>query len=204
MLAALAAVEDKTQEFESEVAKVLAVSPGHGEVYRVAGELVARNYRFEEAVVLTRRALTLAPNDARALAELGAQLLRTGDEAEARTALEASFKIDAFDVVTLNALRLLDSLDKFETIRDGDLILKLSKEEAPVMKEYVVGARARGARDDGQAVRVHAEGPDPDRDVSQARRLRRQDGRAAGHDRRARRLFRPRRDARFAEGPAAG
>jgi tetratricopeptide (TPR) repeat protein len=138
MLAALAAVEDKTQEFESEVAKVLAVSPGHGEVYRMAGELVARNYRFEEAVALTRRALTLAPNDARALADLGAQLLRTGDEAEARSALEASFKLDAFDVVTLNALRLLDSLDKFETIRDGDLIVKLSKDEAPVMKEYVI------------------------------------------------------------------
>jgi tetratricopeptide (TPR) repeat protein len=138
MLAALAAVEDKTQEFDTEVAKVLAVSPRHGEVYRMAGELVARNYRFEEAVALTRRALTLAPNDARALADLGAQLLRTGDEAEARTALEASFKLDAFDVVTLNALRLLDSLDKFETIRDGDLIVKLSKDEAPVMKEYVI------------------------------------------------------------------
>jgi tetratricopeptide (TPR) repeat protein len=137
MLAALAAVEDKKQEFDSEVAKVLAVSPGHGEVYRVAGEMVARNYRFEEAVTLTRQALALRPNDARALADLGAQLLRTGDEAEARTALEASFKIDAFDAVTLNALRLLDSLDKFETIRDGDLILKLSKDEAPVMKEYV-------------------------------------------------------------------
>ena len=45
------------------------------------------------------------PNDPRALADLGAQLLRTGDEAEARTALEASFKIDPYDVVTFNALQ---------------------------------------------------------------------------------------------------
>ncbi len=138
MLAALAAVEDKTREFESEVAKVLAVSPGHAEVYRVAGELVAHNYRFEEAVALTRRALALAPTDPRALADLGAQLLRTGDEAEARTALDASFKADPYDAVTLNALRLLDSLDKFDTIRDGDLIVKMSKDEAPVLKEYAV------------------------------------------------------------------
>ena len=97
-------------------------------------------------MALTRRALALAPDDPRALADLGAQLLRTGDEAEARTALDASFKIDPYDVVTLNLLRLLDSLDKFETIRDGDLIVKLSKDEAPVMKEYVSRARARGAR----------------------------------------------------------
>src|SRR4249920_3033777 len=137
-LAALAYVEDKPQEFEAEVAKVLALSPNHGEVYRVAGELVAHNYRFEEAVALTRRALALTPNDPRALADLGAQLLRTGDEPEARSALEASFKIDPYDVVTFNALSLLDSLDKFETIRDGDLIVKLSKEEAPVLKEYTV------------------------------------------------------------------
>src|SRR5260221_6584176 len=138
MLAALAAVEDKNQEFDSEVAKVLAVSPGHSEVYRVAGELVAHNYRFEEAVALTRRALALTPADPRALADLGAQLLRTGDEAEARTALESSFKIDPFDVVTFNMLSLLDSLDKFETIRDGDLVVKMSKDEAPVLKEYAV------------------------------------------------------------------
>jgi tetratricopeptide (TPR) repeat protein len=135
-LAALAYVEDKPQEYEAEVAKVLALSPNRGEVYRIAGELVAHNYRFEEAVTLTRKALTLTPNDPRALADLGAQLLRTGDEAEARTALEASFKIDPYDVVTFNALSLLDSLDKFDTVRDGDLILKMSKEETPVLKEY--------------------------------------------------------------------
>jgi tetratricopeptide (TPR) repeat protein len=137
-LAALAYVEDKVQEFETEVAKVLAVAPGHGEVYRIAGELVAHNYRFEEAVALTRRGLALTPADPRALADLGAQLLRTGDEAEARTALESSFKIDPFDAVTFNMLSLLDSLDKFETIRDGDLVVKMSKDEAPVLKEYAV------------------------------------------------------------------
>ena len=101
-------------------------------------------------------------------------------------------------------LRLLDTLDKFETIRDGDLIVKMSKDEAPVLKEYAIALAHQALDDDGGALRVHAEGPDPDRDVSQARRLRRQDARPARHDRRARRLLRPRRDARFAEGAAAG
>src|SRR5262245_28926797 len=44
MLAAMAAVENKTPEFEGEVAKVLAIAPTYGEVYRTAGELLARNY----------------------------------------------------------------------------------------------------------------------------------------------------------------
>ena len=137
-LAALAFVEDKTAEFEAEVAKVQAVAPNNADVYRATGELLAHNYRFDEAVTMTRRALALAPRDPRALADLGAQLLRTGDEPAARTALDASFAIDPYNVVTFNLLGLLDTLDKFETIRDGDLVVKLHKDEAPVLKEYVV------------------------------------------------------------------
>jgi len=137
-LAALAFVEDNNTEFDAEVAKVHAVAPQDAGVYRVTGELLARNYRFDEAAAMTRRALALAPRDADALADLGAQLLRTGDEPGARTALETSFDIDPYNVVTFNSLKMLDSLESFETVRDGDLIVKLHKDEAPVLKEYVI------------------------------------------------------------------
>ncbi len=79
-VAALAYVEDKPQEFEAEVAKTLAIAPNYGDVYRTAGELAAHNYRFDEAVTLTRRALSLDPKNPRTLADLGTHLLRTGDE----------------------------------------------------------------------------------------------------------------------------
>src|SRR5437870_6546380 len=45
-----------------------------------SGELAAHNYRFDEAVTLTRRALSLDPQNAEAMADLGTHLLRTGDE----------------------------------------------------------------------------------------------------------------------------
>ena len=66
------------------------------------------------------------------------QLMRTGDEAGARTALEASFKLDDFDVVTKNLLDLLDKLDTFVTVRDGDIILRMAKDEAPVLQDYAL------------------------------------------------------------------
>jgi len=47
----------------------------------VAGDQAARNYRFDEAVVLVRRALELTPDDAKANASLGVHLLR-GDRYE--------------------------------------------------------------------------------------------------------------------------
>src|SRR4029079_18044895 len=94
--------------------------------------------RFDEAVVLTRRALEIDGSNPRTLADLGLHLMRTGDEPGARAALEASFKIDPYDVVTFNLLGLLDTLDKFVTIKDGDIVMKLHKDEAPVQQEHAL------------------------------------------------------------------
>jgi cellulose synthase operon protein C len=138
LLAALAYVQDKQQEFEAEVAKTQTIATNYGDAFRVAGELAAHNYRFDEAVALTRRGLTLDPNNPRALADLGLQLLRTGDEAGARKALESSFKLDPFDRVTKNLLDMLDKVDKFVTVRDGDLVVRMHPDEAPVLQEYAV------------------------------------------------------------------
>ena len=138
LVAAIAYVEDKQAEFDTDVAKVLAIAPNHGEVYRAAGELASHNYRFDEAVTLTRRGLSIDPDNARTLADLGAHLMRTGDEPGARTALEASFKIDPYDVVTFNLLGNLDTVDKFDTVRDGELVIRMNKADMPVMREYTV------------------------------------------------------------------
>jgi len=159
MLAGLAYVKDNRGEFQSEVDKVLAIAPKYGEVYRVAGVMTARAYRFDEAVELTRKALTLTPDDPRALADLGAQLLRTGDEAAARTALEASFKADGYNFTTFNSLAMMDSLDKFETIRDGDLILRLPKDEAPVLKDFAVALAHRALGTMGKIYEFTPKGP---------------------------------------------
>ncbi|HYM25785.1 MAG TPA: tetratricopeptide repeat protein [Vicinamibacterales bacterium] len=138
LLAAIDYVDDKPQEYDAEVAKTLAIVPNYGEVYRLAGERAAHKYRFDEAVTLARRALSIDPGNAHALADLGMDLLRTGDEAAARSALEQSFKIDAYDVVTKNLLDVLDKVDQFVTIRDNDIIVRMDKDEAPVLAEYAV------------------------------------------------------------------
>jgi tetratricopeptide (TPR) repeat protein len=136
--AALSYIEDKPQEFETEANKALAIAPRDGEVYRIAGDLAARNYRFDEAVELTRRALALDGNNAHAQADLGSHLLRTGDEAGARVALEASFKADPFNKVTKNQLDVMDKVDNYVTIRDGDVVMRIDKDEAPVLREYAM------------------------------------------------------------------
>jgi tetratricopeptide (TPR) repeat protein len=136
--AAIALLEGRTADYEAAVAGVLKINPSYGDVYRTAGDHLARNYRFDEAVPLTRRALELDPASTRAYADLGSHLLRTGDEAGARRSLETAFKADPYDVLVFNQLAMLDTVDKFETIRDGDLIVRLHPDEAAVMREQVV------------------------------------------------------------------
>src|SRR3954471_22043005 len=136
--AALSFIEDKPQEFEAEANKALAIAPRYGEVYRVAGELAARNYRFDEAVELARRALALDSTNSHAQGDLGSHLLRTGDEPGARVALEASFKADPFNRVVKNQLDVMDKVDKYVTIRDGDVVVRLDPKEAPVLREYAM------------------------------------------------------------------
>ena len=137
-LGASAYVRDDQAGFDAEVKRVLAINPAYGDVYRIAADLAARNYRFEEAVALTRRAVGLDPGNTRAYGDLGMHLMRTGDEGEARKALERSFNADPFDQVTYNLLSLLDTLDKFVVETSGDLIVKFHPDEAPVMREYAI------------------------------------------------------------------
>jgi cellulose synthase operon protein C len=135
--AAVSFVEGKPADYQSDVTAVLKINPTYGEIYRQVGAVTARFYRFDEAVEQVRRGMALDRDNARALADLGAHLMRTGDEVGARRSLEMAFRADPFDIYTFNLLELLDELDKFQTIRDGDLIIKLHPDEIGVMGEYV-------------------------------------------------------------------
>jgi tetratricopeptide (TPR) repeat protein len=143
--AAIAYVEDRPGDFKTEAAAALKINPRFAGAYRVPAELAASNYRFEEAVALSRQALTIDANDVQTLAALGVQLLRTGDEPEARKTLEHAWDLDKSNITTKNLLDMLDKLDRFETVRDGsDIIVRLDAKETPVMREFV-GPLARKA-----------------------------------------------------------
>lgn len=142
-LASIAFIEDRRADFDAEVAKVLAVAPTYGEVFRVAAEAAAGSFRYEDAAVLAKRAVALAPQNSRVLGDLGIHLLRVGDEPGARKALDAAFKMDPFDVITFNLLQMLDTLDKFVTSESGNLVLRLHKDEAPVLQEYAMSLSAQ-------------------------------------------------------------
>jgi cellulose synthase operon protein C len=137
MKAALAYVEGRTDEYKATVAEALKIHPTYGEIHRLVGMITAHYYRFDEAVEHTRMAIALDRENFRAIADLGKQLMRTGDERNARRNLETAFRIDKWDVMTFNLLELLDRLEPFDTIQEGEMVIRLAPDEMPVMKEYV-------------------------------------------------------------------
>jgi cellulose synthase operon protein C len=139
--AAMAFIQGREADFERQAQEILKINPTYGDVYRTAGDHLARQYRFDEAVVMTRRSLTVDPKNTRALADLGLQLMRAGDESAARTSLEASFEGDKFqsNLQTKNLLEVLDELENdFVTITDGRIVMKLHKNEVGVMREHAL------------------------------------------------------------------
>lgn len=136
LTAAIEFVEGKDAEYKQGIAAALKINPLYGEAYRVVGAITARYYRFDEAVEQVRRGIAIDRDNARAHADLGAHLMRTGDERNARRALETAFRADPSDIVTYNMLGLLDTLGGFQTVQDGDLTIKLHADEAGVMREY--------------------------------------------------------------------
>ncbi len=137
MQAALAYVEGRTADHDAAVAAALKIHPTYGEIYRVVGAITAHYYRFDEAVEHVRKGIALDQTNTKAYADLGTHLMRTGDERNARRAFETAFKTDPWNVVTFNSLDLLDRLDTFDTIREGDMVIRLHPDEKDVLRHYV-------------------------------------------------------------------
>jgi cellulose synthase operon protein C len=117
--------------------KIRAVNPSYGEAYAIVGHHLELNYRYEDAVDYYRKAIAVDPQLWAARSELGVDLMRLGQDDEPRKQLELCYENGYRNEETVNSLRLLDSYKNFVVIRDGNIILKLNKKEADLLRPYV-------------------------------------------------------------------
>ena len=64
---------------------------------------------------------------------------------------------DPFDVVTFNLLKMLDNLEQFVTVKEGDIVLKMHRDEAPVLREYAMPLAQEALKTLSAQVRLHAD-----------------------------------------------
>jgi tetratricopeptide (TPR) repeat protein len=117
-------------------AKITAINPHYGEAYAIVAHHLELNYRYEDAISYYRKAIAVDPQLWSARSELGVDLMRLGEDDEARKQLVLCYDNDYRDAATVNSLRLLDSEKNYDTFHDGDAILKLNKSEADLLRPY--------------------------------------------------------------------
>src|SRR5205823_14727059 len=88
---------------------IFKINPVYGEAYATAGHFFVINRRYTEGIKLYRKALELNPRLWDARAELGVNLMRWGEDVEARKQLEECYANGYRSAEVANSLTLLDS-----------------------------------------------------------------------------------------------
>src|SRR5262249_15150513 len=112
-------------------------NPIYGEAYVIGGHFYDINRRYEESIKSYRKAIELNPRLWPAQGQLGLNLIRLGQEAEAREQLEPCFKNHYGTSEVKNALRLLDSYKRLVTFKTDSTILRIDKKEAELLRPYI-------------------------------------------------------------------
>ena len=128
------------------IGRILAKNPRYGEVYSTAGHFFVLNRRYEEGIRFYRKAIELQPDLWAARSQLGINLMRLGEEAEARKHLEMCFFNGHQDDATVNTLRLMDSYTNYTLFKTPSTVLKLHKKEAELLRPYFQAELDRAIR----------------------------------------------------------
>src|SRR5207249_9908778 len=106
------------------------INPYYSNLYDTIADNCVSLRLYKEAVDFARQALRLNPRDWNAMSVLGVNLLRVGEEEEGTATLEQASEGDAFNVVTQNTLKLLDSFVNFDRYEIPNFKSKLHKKES--------------------------------------------------------------------------
>ncbi len=117
--------------------KMLKVNPVYGEGFATGAHFLVINHRYQEGIAEYRKALSLQPDLWSARSQLGINLMRLGEESEAKAELNRSYQAHYRDPQTVNALRLLDKLKDYSTTRTPTTELTLDKHEASLLQPYI-------------------------------------------------------------------
>jgi tetratricopeptide (TPR) repeat protein len=125
------------------IQRILQINPKYGKAYEWAGHIFVLNRRYEEGIQFYRKAVEIQPGLWSARSQLGVNLMRLGQEEEARKHLEAAYENGYKDPATVNTLRLMDSYKNFVTFKTDNTIVRLHKNEAELLRPYFEGELKR-------------------------------------------------------------
>ncbi len=117
--------------------QVLALNPSYGAFYHICATVIEAKRQFELSVKLGRRAVKLSPTLWEAWISLAANMLRVGQEDEAKKALELLKKEFHYNPQSSNYLMLLESYNEYIVKKTPNFRIRLHVSENAVMRKLV-------------------------------------------------------------------
>ncbi len=127
------------ESFEQTERMALDANPLAARFYWQIATIVDRKFLYKEAAEFSRKALALDPDFWPAMTTLGLNLMRVGDEVEAKRWLEAAHQHDPRNIYTENMLNVSGRIEReYETIETEHFIVRLHKDQRPILEPYVL------------------------------------------------------------------
>lgn len=119
--------------------KVLARNPSFARFFTIISEFAEWEHRYDDIVSMMREAIRVDPEEAKAYATLGLNLIRNGQDAEGLAALRKSFTKDDFNVRVFNTLNFYERTvaRDYVTVDGTRFRIRYHKAEKPVLERYL-------------------------------------------------------------------
>ncbi|HEY3495365.1 MAG TPA: tetratricopeptide repeat protein [Polyangiaceae bacterium] len=139
MRAAVHFVTGDRKAFDADKRAVFTQNPEYSRLYAIVGEFADWEHRYDEIVVLMQEATGLDPDDPVALASLGVNLIRAGDDQRGTQALSRAFAVDPFNARVFNTLELFDKVipKQYVTVKGTRFTLRYHARDRAVLERYV-------------------------------------------------------------------
>ncbi len=122
--------------FAATEARILKINPSFGDLYFTLAENYVMHRKYRESVEQNRKAIRINPDLSAAYGALGINLLRIGDLAGGREALQQAFERDKHNIWAFNTLDLLDQMDKFARVKSEHFVYLMAKDDEPSLAAY--------------------------------------------------------------------
>ena len=136
LLAAVNALELEEDKVNQILKRVEEIDPHNASAYYEVAEQLDSMRQYPRAIEKYKIAVARAPWWTAALNGLGLLYTQSGDEDNAREALEQAHQLDPFNLRTSNYLTLLDKMDKFARKETAHFIVIYDPRNDSVIPEY--------------------------------------------------------------------
>ena len=118
---------------------VFAKNPQFSKLYSIVSEFADWEHRYDEIVRMMRAAVALDNDDGVLYAELGLNLIRSGDDSGGIAALRRAFALDPYNVRVFNTLNLYEKTiaKEYVTVEHPPFRIRYRADERVILERYV-------------------------------------------------------------------